>query len=255
WITYALLEAGRLWCRPQYTQVGQSLGARILREEVALIPGLGATLLPAPRGFVENQTWRLNASYMPIQALRGIGRHSGDRAWRELVSSSVQVIQGSAPKGFVADWIAYRKDTGFLRDEQTLGSGSYDAIRVYLWVGMLPQPDEIQVALTQHLAPMIAAAAKQAAPPETVDTQTLRMSGEGPHGFSAALLPMLSNAGLHEALARHRTRAEAAALHSNRAYYNDALTLFGLGWLDGRYRFQATGLLELKWRMSCDAPA
>jgi endo-1,4-beta-D-glucanase Y len=39
WIAWALLEAGRLWQTPQYTEVGKALLARIADEEVAVCRG------------------------------------------------------------------------------------------------------------------------------------------------------------------------------------------------------------------------
>jgi hypothetical protein len=41
WIAWALLEAGRLWQTPQYTEVGKALLARIADEEVTAVPGWG----------------------------------------------------------------------------------------------------------------------------------------------------------------------------------------------------------------------
>ncbi|MCL5231882.1 glycosyl hydrolase family 8, partial [Escherichia coli] len=47
----------------------------------------------------------------------------------------------TAPKGFSPDWVRYEKDKGWqLKAEKTLIS-SYDAIRVYMWVGMMPDSD------------------------------------------------------------------------------------------------------------------
>ena len=72
WIAYALVEAGRLWNVRRYRALGRSLAQRILAEETADLPGLGHTLLPGPVGFVveAGQRWRLNPSYLPLQALR-----------------------------------------------------------------------------------------------------------------------------------------------------------------------------------------
>ncbi|MBX4413397.1 hypothetical protein K4G92_23735, partial [Mycobacterium tuberculosis] len=46
WIAWALLEAGRLWQQPQYTETGKALLARIVAEETVAVPGLGTMLLP-----------------------------------------------------------------------------------------------------------------------------------------------------------------------------------------------------------------
>jgi endoglucanase len=41
WIAYSLLEAGRLWQQPAYTQLGQRLLWRIAAQTVRKLPGLG----------------------------------------------------------------------------------------------------------------------------------------------------------------------------------------------------------------------
>lgn len=251
WIAYTLGEAGRLWNNASYTALGREMAKRILREETNLIPGLGATLLPGPKGFVERQTWRLNASYAPIQAIRGLRRHSGEALWDEILKSSERVIFASAPQGFVADWIEYRVPQGFITDRATQGIGSYNAIRVYLWAGMLPTSDALYAKLARKLAPMVTNTAQRSAPPESVDTNTLAMKGEGSPGFSAALLPLLANARQNAALQAHRRRVETQSLKNNQAYYSDVLTLFGLGWLESRYRFEPAGLLAVKWAQTC----
>ena len=135
WIAYALSEAARLWHTASYAHLAQAMADLIVREEVAWIPQLGATLLPGPKGFVSQQTFRLNASYSPMQVLRLIGKQSGNPLWVEVLQSSVRVIIGSAPHGYAADWIDYRPADGFVSDPATNGVGSYNAIRVYLGRG------------------------------------------------------------------------------------------------------------------------
>ena len=252
WIAYTLGEAGRLWSDASYATLGRALASRILREEVASIPGLGATLLPGPRGFVEEQVWRLNASYVPLQIVRGISRQTDDPSWREIARSSERLILASAPRGFAADWLEYRSTKTFATDRVTRGVGSYDAIRVYLWAGMLAESDRARPKLARQLSPMIENAARRSAPPEKVDTNTLVMTGNGSPGFSAALLPMLRNANLRDAVQVHRARAQTESLRSNQAYFSDVLSLFGLGWLEGHYRFGSSGLLTVDWERPCE---
>lgn len=250
WMSYALAQAGRLWHNAAYTAAAHAMTVLVLRDEVALVPGLGATVLPGPRGFVSHGAWRLNASYLPIEVLRGL-QQSGEAAlWSQVLESSSRVIQGSAPRGYAADWVLYRDGQGFAADPATHGAGSYNAIRVYLWAGMLPADDPLAKSLQRQLEPMARAAARAAAP-ESIDTLTLEAHGEAPFGFLAALLPLLAHFGLDEAVGKTRERLRAQALRDNRHYYNDALTLFGLGWLDQRYRFDQHGNLRLPWNGSC----
>ncbi len=252
WMAYTLGEAGRLWHDASYAELSRAMTALILRDEVAHVPGLGASLLPGPRGFVSQQTWRLNASYVPIQLLRALQRSGDGALWSAVLDSSQRVIVGSAPRGYAADWVLYHESQGFAPDAATHGVGSYNAIRVYLWAGMLPEDDPQAERLARQLEPMAAAAARDAAP-ESIDTQTLEAHGAAPAGFLAALLPLLTHFRYTDAVRSYRKRIEAEALRDNQHYYGDALTLFGLGWLDGRLRFDRHGQLRVLWSGSCGA--
>jgi endo-1,4-beta-D-glucanase Y len=252
WITYALAEAGALWHNAAYAQLARAMSALTLREEVALVPGLGATLLPGAHGFVAQETWRLNASYAPIQVLRALARLDDEELWTALLESSRRVIVASAPRGYAADWILYRESGGFAADQDTHGVGSYDAIRVYLWAGMLAEDDPQAEKLARQLEPMAAAAA-QHTPPESIDTITLETHGQASVGYQAALLPLLAHFKFTAAVQSYRQRADAESLKDNQHYYSDALTLFGLGWVEGRFRFDRHGDLRVRWSGPCRA--
>jgi endo-1,4-beta-D-glucanase Y len=253
WIAYALSEAARSWHAASYAHLAQAMAELIVREEVAWIPQLGATLLPGPKGFVSQQTWRLNASYSPIQVLRRIGKQTNNPLWAEVLQSSARVIIGSAPHGYAADWIDYRPAEGFVTDSATNGVGSYNAIRVYLWTGMLADGDPQAAVLASRLEPMATRAAQQP-PPEQIDSNTLEVHGTAPPGFFAALLPLLAHFKHSAAVASYRKLVEGGALTDNQHYYSDVLSLFGLGWLDGRYQFDRQGRLQVRWNESCRAP-
>jgi endoglucanase len=245
WIAYSLLEASRLWRAPHYRDLGLSVAQRVQREEVAEIPGLGPTLLPGPKGFVHDDGWRLNPSYLPLQILRGLQRSNGEKIWGQVAQSAEKVIVGASPQGYAPDWILFRAGK-FLADPATHGEGSYDAIRVYLWTGMLSIADPARAALLAALRPMAAATASRGAPPEVIDTRSSQLHGNGPVGFSAALLPFLASAALADAAHVQRLRARAWQDNvAHRAYYDEALMLFGLGWQERRYRFDANGSLLL----------
>ncbi|WP_116812740.1 cellulose synthase complex periplasmic endoglucanase BcsZ [Steroidobacter cummioxidans] len=253
WIAYTLGEAARLWNEQRYSNLGAMIAENILQQEVETVPGLGTALLPGPHGFVTGDSGRLNASHLPLSVLRGLARQTQDPLWDEIIHSSEQIILGSAPNGFAADWIEHTHN-GFIPDRRSRAAGSYDAIRVYLWAGMLPASDPARDPILNALKPILESAAKRAAPVEVIDTQTLEMRGDGPPGFSAALLPMLANARMTAALQTHRQRAADGSLQNNQSYYSDALTLFGLGWLEQRYRFNRSGLLNVRWTPASDRP-
>jgi endoglucanase len=251
WLAYTLSEAGRLWREPRYTQLAQALSATILREEVAMVAGLGPTLLPGMRGFVSEQTWRFNASYLPLQALRLLAREHNP-LWRDIAASALRIILASAPQGYAMDWIEYRSadKQGFITDRTTHGLGSYDAIRVYLWAGMLAPTDPDFNTLQQQLAPALQLFAQHPYPAERIDTGTNAFQGIGSPGFSAAYLPLLKTNRQLTTLAQQLERTQQS-LANNQAYYSDVLTLFGRGWLDDWIRFAANGRLQVKWSGAC----
>lgn len=253
WIAYTLGEAARLWNEQRYSSLGAEIARNILRQEVATVPGLGTVLLPGPKGFVTDDSWRLNPSYLPLSVLRGLDRQTKEPLWGEIIEASQQVVVGAATKGFAADWVEFTRN-GFIADRHSRGVGSYDAIRVYLWAGMLPASEPERDRVANLLKPVLESVAERLAPVEIIDTQTLEMRGDGPPGFSAALLPMLANARMTAALQAHRQRAADGSLQNDQSYYSDALTLFGLGWLEQRYRFNRSGLLNVRWVPAGDRP-
>ena len=250
WIAYALGEAGRLWNMRSYRALSALLATRILREETAQLPGLGLTLLPAPQGFAQGDgRWRLNPSYMPMQLMHWLAAVDPQPEWKQLADSSLRVIQGASPKGLTPDWTVYDAKQGFLVDEKgkEKGQGSYNAIRVYLWAGTLHASAPGRKALLETLQPMARFVREQGYPPESIDILTAQASGPAPSGFSAAVLPFLRAVGDDRALLSQRMRLEARPLRPT-AYYEQVLGLFGLGAMEGHYRFTANGHLTVRWK-------
>lgn len=280
WMAYALGEAGRLWGQRRYLALASLLAARILREEVVVLPGLGPTLLPGPVGFGPERRdgrlrARLNPSYLPLPVLRWLAQRSGSAAWQGVLASSVKVIEASAPKGFVGDWIRYEadlSDSAELRpgssgeppsraaaayrmgpaDDAEQRLGSYDAIRVYLWLGMTASSDPARATLLRQLSPMADWIERQGLPPEHIDPISLAVKGDGPSGFSAATLPFLAALQRTQALGRQKQRLQLQPPRDH-AYFEQSLALFGQGFLDERYRFDSDGTLLPAWT-SCTKP-
>nr|WP_143275622.1 glycosyl hydrolase family 8 [Burkholderia cenocepacia] len=98
------------------------------------------------------------------------------------------------------------------------------------------------------LAPFADAIAAHGAPPERVDTTTgVAGPNDGNGGFSAAAVPFLDARGQHALADAQAARVDTLARQSAPGYYTSVLTLFGLGWRDGRYRFGADGTLDTRW--------
>ncbi|RQZ23877.1 cellulase [Burkholderia sp. Bp9017] len=257
WIAYTLLEAGRLWRERSYTARGALLAKRVLDDETASVPGLGITLLPGPVGFkLADGQYRVNPSYSPPQVIRGLAaRLPDDRRWAALAASTGRVLLDTAPKGFSPDWALYRPGTGFGPDPQTHAESAYNAIRVYLWAGMLDRTDPLAAPMLARFAPFADYIAAHGAPPEKVDTTTgVAGPNDGNGGFSAAAVPFLDARGQHALADAQAARVDTLARQTAPGYYTSVLTLFGLGWRDGRYRFDADGSLEARWEgRSCAA--
>lgn len=250
WIAYALGEAGRMWNERRYRALAALVAARILREETADLPGLGHSLLPAPKGFIAGpKRWRLNPSYMPLQVMQWLASTQPQPQWRAIAESSRDIVIGASPKGFAPDWTLYDAEKGFLPDTEGAekGQGGYNAIRVYLWAGMLHPNAPSRQRVLQALFPMAHLVREQGFPPETIDIQSGRTSGPAPSGFSAAMLPFLKAQKEEAALQEQRTRIDARPMRPD-AYYEQALALFGMGWDDGMYRFSPAGDLQVRWQ-------
>jgi endoglucanase len=264
WIAYDLLEAARLWARPDYAEQAQALLGEIEQQEVADLPGLGPMLLPGARGFaLPGAIWRLNASYLPPPVLRRLAKARPKGPWDAIARNSVAVYRSGTNTGFVPDWVAYVGGSAnrFATDPVKGDIGSYDAIRAYMWPAVTADEDTLAAPLRQATRGMPEAVAKTGVPPETVHTATGVYEGTGPFGFSAALLPALQRDRRADLLEKQKqrvlaalddTRAKADASGVQPHYYDYVLTLFGLGWSEGRYRFAAAGGLQPSWEKTCD---
>ena len=255
WIAYCLLEAGQMWKRQSYTNAGVQLLQLIAKGEVIDIPGLGMMLMPSMRGFSSTNLWTLNPSYLPIMLLRRCAQADPTGPWAQVADNSLRLIVESAKTGFSPDWIAWDGDR-FTFDPARNAVGSYDAIRVYLWAGMMNDNDPAKKTLLKQLYGPQNMLKSQQYLSEKIDTATGSGSGQGPIGFSAALLPYLSALGENAVLEAQNKRIPNPEQPEGQAlpYYERMLILFGQGWYENRYRFAADGSLLPAWRLSsCSA--
>jgi endoglucanase len=265
WIVYSLLEAARLWQRPDYREDALRMLGNIETNLVVSLPGLGKIILPGPEGFIQpDHLWRLNPSYLPLPLLRRLAKESPSGPWKEIAENTVKMVSASSPKGYVADWIGYRatapKAGLFVVDPVKGELGSYDAIRVYLWAGMTPTTDPLAAQLLARLDGMSNSTASTGIPPEKVQVISGALEGQGPFGYSAALIPYFQAKG-QPWLAEQQQRRVETALNAALAkadherveplYYNAMLSLFALGWAEKRYQFRDDGTLKLTWETSC----
>ncbi len=262
WLAYTLIEAGRLWHESSYTAQGNLMLAGIRIHLLRELPGVGVMLIPAHAGFdLEHDGVRLNPSYYPVQLLRAFSKADPSGPWDVVAENNLKLLRAVSSRGYVPDWVAYIPGKGFQVDPKSGSAGSYDAIRVYLWWGMLSGQDKMSSPLKKvifgmnQLIPM-----DEVVPPLTVDTQTGVGSGVSPPSFSAALLPyfikMGNRAALRlqlERLTATRDAATGVLIGQAPRYYDQALTLFGQGWVEHRFAFTLHGQLVVKWTSSCSA--
>lgn len=254
WIAYTLIEAGRLWQHYYYTSLGYLLLEQIRRYEVVDIPNLGLSVLPAPKGFADGSgSFRLNPSYAPLQILDRFASLYPARDWQAISASTRRLIIQTMPKGYSPDWV--KISPPYKTSNWVLDLGSYDAIRSYLWAGMLADSHPHKVELMTVMKPMAQAVKENGAPPEKINVSTGLYSGTGSAGFSAALLPFLAQYDLPEVLGQQRQRAAAVwepAIDKSR-YYATVLALFGTGWDQGYFRFSSDGALIPAWQSRCES--
>ncbi len=258
WIAYSLLEGGRLWHEPRYEKLGTVIAIHIAHLEVAYVPGLGTTLLSGAVGFHPNDsTWVLNPSYMPPFILTRLSNAVPLGPWNAVQSSLERILAQGSGDGFAMDWVS--AGTGVRPcpppdKADALAVGSYDAIRVYLWLGISdPSAPRIRELLAS-VSGMAAYMKSHTVPPEVVDSSGRILSINAPPGFSAAIVPYLQVIGM-----RTQARAQMERLASTKnpamglygrtpVYYDQNLALFSTGWLEKRYGFDRDGRLKVKWR-------
>ena len=253
WMAYTLGEAGRLWTDRRLVALSSLLANRILATETMEVPGLGQVLLPGASGFTPSATRvRLNPSYVPLQLMRWFVTHSKDPRWASLLNTSRRLIVDSAPEGYAPEWAVYDYNRGFMLDEDDdrRGFGSYNAIRVYLWAGMLNADDADRRVLLDALKPMARFVSSHGWPPESINILTGVANNPGPSGFSAAMVPFLQAAGMKKAVNEQLQRIAAHPI-SEDSYYSQVLSLYALGWHDNLYRFDLNGNLTPRWMSTC----
>lgn len=258
WLAYALIEAGRLWKSRGYGALGKTLMEQIARREVITLSGLGTVLLPGPEGFrLDGGVWRLNPSYLALPLLRRLAVEDPQGPWNAIAESTMLILGSTAKHALAPDWIAWSASAGFHPDPEKGETGSFDAIRVYLWAGMTDPADPLHRPILDALAGMEAHVSANPAPPLSVGAWTGTRDGIGPVGFSGALLPYL-RARRQLKLAQQQELRITAMLEAGKQlsplrYYDAVLLLFGKGHSEHRFRFDKLGRLNPRWRQACDS--
>jgi len=260
WMAYALLEARRLWRVRRYGRLGRALLAQVAAKEVVTMPGLGRVLMPAPVGFVvdKDKRWRLNPSYVPLQLLRRFEAVDAKGPWADIAASSARLLTETAPSGLAPDWVDWQAKKGWVSAGKKRNVAGYDAIRTYLWAGMLHAEEPMRSTLDDALGGMLEFYNKYGWLPERSPVgRALPIGSRAPVGYYACVLPMAMARGDAKAARSLQARIVASVRDGHfgepATYYDQNLVLFGLGWARGRYAFGADGRLLTAWRKGCSA--
>ena len=253
-----------MWNDDRLTKLGTVLADRMTHSEVVLIPGVGTVLIPGPQGFhPAADRWVLNPSYMPPQVIARIKQQAPNGPWASVLQDLPVVLTQGASGGFAMDWLA--GDAGGVHPSSSQegpargssGSsarGSYDAIRVYLWLGTADRQTQGVAESLDSMPGMARYLATATTPPLQVDSNGAVTDPNSPVGFSAAVYPYLIALGQKQEAKAQMDRVDASldpasGLYGRNAeYYDQNLVLFATGWKEGRFRFDRDGRLKLRWR-------
>jgi endo-1,4-beta-D-glucanase Y len=258
WMAYDLLQAGRLWKRHEYTMAGDALLKQIASKEVSRNYAF-PILLPARDGFDHDNAIVTNTSYMPLFLFEAAAKAQPQGPWKAMAASLPVLIQKSTVQGFVTDWVKVESDgsispTPALDSVASQAVGSYDAIRVYLWAGLIPTATPGSDAILKSLYGMASYMKSHSVPPEFASGGQPAVRGIGPISFSAALIPFLEAVDEFDAAHLQEKRLTSAlsartGLYGNPPrYYDQNLAMFAFGYKEHRYRIQSNGDLEVSWR-------
>jgi endoglucanase len=258
WMVYDLIQAGRLWKRADYTSAGESLLKLVANKEVSHVHGF-FVLLPAQTGFEHGGTVVLNPSSTPLFLFHAAAQSRPAGPWTALAASLPSLLRMSSVAGFAADWLQVTSSGTICPipspDSSTaMATGSYDAIRDYLWSGITSPGTQGRDAVLKELSDMATYMRKHPAPPEFVTEDYPATAHAGPISYSGALIPFLQASQAPEAAALQQRRLNVA--WSSRSglygepprYYDQNLSMFALGYMEHRYRIRNTGELEVSWQ-------
>jgi endoglucanase len=218
--------------------------------------------LPASQS-ASAQTFMVNPSYLPPFIFARFAALDPAGPWRQIGANIPLLLGQSARHGFAMDWVEYVPGDGFhpVTEQQPSGvategpGGSYDAIRVYLWAGMMAAGGGKRNSVLDVVPGMSVYLADHGAPPEKVSDQGLPLAQDGPVGFSAALLPYLkAYPGLTRIFAQqivrlNQSRDGSTGLYGkDLTYYDQNLALFATGFLDGVFQVGPGGELKVEWK-------
>ena len=231
-----LIEAARIWNDPSYLPKADGYLAK-LKELVRDVPTVGKIILPGRVGFEEKGVITINPSYYPPHILRRFADY--DPYWLPVLEGSINAMVRCSPSGVAPDWAKFDAQ-GRLVDPQQM-EGSYNAIRTYLWSGILSPKDQNYEVLMRQYEPMINLVKATNIPPEKVNIGDMTVNNRQVNAFGACFLPYVA---ADKAGAVIRTVLTSTEMKGDN-YYRNVLTVFGLGFDNRTYAFDEKGRLIL----------
>lgn len=258
WMAFTLLEAARLWAVPEWQALGLRLAARLSHEATTYAPGLGRVLLPGTRGFVHPpQRWMLNPSYYPPPVMQHLARAFANDDWSEIAVTARHTLQDTLLKfKYPPDWVLWDSEQGWQVSPPQ--EGSYDAIRVYLWIALSSASD--RQALCPATQPWLAWIDLHGLTPErwpasdshNEPSDHVTEAGTGFDAVALALAHACGQAALAQKLEQRFCQRWAQA---PRGYYQRALALFSTGWLEQRFSFDPQAHVVIRQAMPGTPPS
>lgn len=234
WIAYSLLEAARIFKEPAYREEALKL-MEALKGCTRKVPHLGLILLPGLQGFEDENAYLFNPSYCPYFLLSRLALE--DPFYKELNEGCLRALLRTSVHGVAPDWARLDRRGNYLPSAEE--RGSYNAVRVYLFAGMLAPDTPVYARLKEHFAPVINAYLTQKSFMEPIAVQELTVLHDGPLYLGLSMLPWLP-ASKVSSLLRHHLNQRGMLKDG---YYGNVLTLFALGFDSGRFHFLKDGTL------------
>lgn len=242
WMVYSLLEAGKKWCNANYTELGENLANLVLAQQVLHISGLGLSLLPGRYGFVQpDGKIKLNPSYVPsflLARLANLLKHQP--GWAKLYLSSQALLLESNVGGLYPDWLEYENGETIQSDP----TGDYDAIRIYLWLGLTADSDPVYKSIIHQINPFLDHIEATGYVPERWHLRTGEFDQtKGPAGFQYALAPLLQRNNRAPVPLPKLPKQSDTEKWKHYGYYNGLLSLFSQAFIENRFQIRKNGQL------------
>lgn len=137
-VALALLKGYERWHIDHYKQAALAM-VKAIRDKLTVHIGTRQFLLPGKRGFVDDNSVRLNPSYQIWSAFDTFAQYDDPTYWRQISKDAHWLTEQSFERNtrLPSNWIWLSKDQGQLKKRSLYG---YDAIRVYLYPLWTEQP-------------------------------------------------------------------------------------------------------------------